>query len=72
MRDSYYDTRDEQWYPVDNLAKVATECAYCDEDLYEGDTAIMYDGMYFCCVACLFEYLDIRKVELTIEEGYFH
>lgn len=71
MRDSYFDTRDEQWFPVEDQDKVVTECACCDEEMYEGDTAVMYDGMYFCCEACLHRYLDVRKVILEIEEEYF-
>lgn len=71
MRDSYFDTNAEQWYPVDDPDRVVTECAYCDEDMYEGDTVIEFDGMYFCCIACLHEWLGIQKVELTIEEDHF-
>lgn len=71
MRDSIYDSTAEQWYPADYSDRVVAECLECEEDMYEGDSVIYYDGMYFCSIECLYNWLGVERVELKIEEEYF-
>ena len=38
--------------PPDNEAKVASQCYFCDADIYEGDDYYLLNG-FNCCEECL-------------------
>lgn len=50
-----------RFFEPDEPKKMAT-CESCYEALYEGDTALKYDGCYFCDDECFFESMPEVKV----------
>jgi hypothetical protein len=44
--------------------KPVKECCYCSETLYQGDSAIEFEGEYLCDTGCFTGYMGIKKVTL--------
>lgn len=50
----------------DEPVKVTT-CDNCYEALYEGDTALKYDGNYYCDNECFFDDMPVQIITLWEE-----
>lgn len=56
--------------PLDNEAKVASQCYFCDADIYEGDDYYVLNG-FDCCVNCLDIHFKFTAEKHGVEQNFF-
>ena len=46
------------------------KCDWCDEKFEKGAKILCYDSLHFCCMECLYDYVEYYADNATaIEEG---